>query len=169
MNGHASFFSHVFMAHISKSFYFRSDNLAIHFPWVAKMFQNKENLLHLPITQKTLSKDILVCLWFDIYWHCAMELFINWAFCVVETYKSGEENIFVFASSESLVVQQWTFCKSKRNIGKGDERSITVTFIINLHGTILPMQLICGEKTVQSLPTFDFPEGFPAVSVKIIK
>ena len=76
------FSSHVFMAHMAqKNFHFRSGNLAIHFPWVGKMFQNKDNLLHLPITQKTLAKDIPVCLWFDIYWYCATNFFINWPFC----------------------------------------------------------------------------------------
>ena len=45
-----------------KRFHSQSSNLAIHFPWVAKMLQNKQNLLHLQITQNTLSKDIPVCL-----------------------------------------------------------------------------------------------------------
>ena len=40
------------------------------------------------------------------------------------------------------------------------KRSITVTFTITLNGIFLPMQLICGGKTVQSLPKFDFLEGF---------
>ena len=93
---------------------------------------------------------------------------------------------FFFASPESLVVycaqrllifvyffkkdvKQWKFCTSKGNIGTDDKRGITVTFIINLHGTILPMQLISGGKTVQSLNKFDFLEGFPAESTKMIK
>ena len=49
------------------------------------------------------------------------------------------------------------------------EQMITVTFITNLQGTILPMQLICGGKTVPSLTKFHFPESFPAESIKIIK
>ena len=49
------------------------------------------------------------------------------------------------------------------------KQMITVTFITNLQGTILPMQLICGGKTVPSLTKFPFPESFPAESIKIIK
>ena len=49
------------------------------------------------------------------------------------------------------------------------KQMITVTFITNLQGTILPMQLICGGKTVPSLTKFHFPESFPAESIKIIK
>ena len=98
-----------------------------------------------------------------------------------------EERIFlVFASPESLVVycaqrllifvyflkkdvKQWNFCISKGNIGTDDKRGITVTFIINVHGKILSMQLISGGKTVQSLNKFDFLESFAAESTKIIK
>ena len=49
------------------------------------------------------------------------------------------------------------------------KQMITVTFITNLQGTILPMQLICGGKTVPRLIKFHFPESFPAESIKIIK
>ena len=44
--------------------------------------------------------------------------------------------------------------------GLSDKRSITVTFIITLNGIFLPVQLIYGGKTVQSLPKFGLPEGF---------
>ena len=90
-----------------------------------------------------------------------------------------EERIFLFSvSRESLCilckkivdlclilnkdVKHWKFCKSKGNIGTDDKRSITVTFIITLHGTNLSMQLISGGKNVQSLTKFDIPEGFLA-------
>ena len=43
---------------------------------------------------------------------------------------------------------------------------ITVTFITNLKGTILPMQLTCCGKTVPSLTKFHFPESFPAESIR---
>ena len=66
-------------------------------------------------------------------------------------------------------VKRWKFSKSKVNIGRDDERTITVTFITNLHGTILPMQLISGGKTVQSLNKFAFPEAVPGKYTKIIK
>ena len=44
--------------------------------------------------------------------------------------------------------------------GSADKRSITGTFAISLHGEFLPMQLIYGGKTSQSLPRFEFPSGF---------
>ena len=66
-------------------------------------------------------------------------------------------------------VKQWKFSKSKGNIGTDDKRTITVTFIPNLHGTIPPMKFISGGKTVQSLNKFAFPEGVFVESIKIIK
>ena len=44
--------------------------------------------------------------------------------------------------------------------GSSDKRSITATFAISLHGDFLPMQLIYGCKTSQSLPRYRFPKGF---------
>ena len=44
--------------------------------------------------------------------------------------------------------------------GSADKRSITGTFAISLHGEFLPMQLIYGGKTSQSLPRFEFPGSF---------
>ena len=44
--------------------------------------------------------------------------------------------------------------------GLSDKRSITATFTVTVNGTFLPMQLIYGGKTNQSLPKFDFPESF---------
>ena len=41
-----------------------------------------------------------------------------------------------------------------------DKRSITGTFTITLNGHFLPMQLIYGGETKQSLPRFKFPNGF---------
>ena len=43
--------------------------------------------------------------------------------------------------------------------GSSDKRSITGTFAISLHGHFLPMQLIYGGKTSQSLPRYRFPKG----------
>ena len=79
------------------------------------------------------------------------------------------QRLLIFVYFFKKDVKQWKFCTSKGNIGTDDKRGITVTFIINLHGTILPMQLISGGKTVQSLNKFDFLEGFPAESTKMIK
>ena len=44
--------------------------------------------------------------------------------------------------------------------GSSDKRSITSTFTVTLDGPFLPMQLIYGGKTKQSLPRFKFPEDF---------
>ena len=41
--------------------------------------------------------------------------------------------------------------------GSGDKRA---TFLIILDGSFLSMQLICGGKTLKSLPAVEFPEGF---------
>ena len=46
-------------------------------------------------------------------------------------------------------------------IGMSDKRMITATFAISLNGTFLPMQLIYGGKTKQSLPRgVRFPDSF---------
>ena len=44
--------------------------------------------------------------------------------------------------------------------GSSDKRSITRTFAISLHGDFLPMQLIYGGKTSQSLARCRFPKDF---------
>ena len=44
--------------------------------------------------------------------------------------------------------------------GSSDKRSITGTFAISSHGDFLPMQLIYGGKTSQSLPRYRFSKGF---------
>ena len=44
--------------------------------------------------------------------------------------------------------------------GSNDKRCITGTFTVSLKGGFLPMQLIYGGKTNQSLPRFKFPESF---------
>ena len=53
--------------------------------------------------------------------------------------------------------------KESKNVtiaGATDKRNITATFAITLSGNFLPMQLIYGGKTVQSLPRFQFPNSF---------
>ena len=50
--------------------------------------------------------------------------------------------------------------KSIPIFGSSDKRSITATFVITLHGSFLPMQLIYGGKTSKSLPSVEFPDGF---------
>jgi len=50
--------------------------------------------------------------------------------------------------------------KSVAIAGSGDKRGITGTFVITLDGKFLPIQLIYGGKTKQSLPRYKFPESF---------
>ena len=45
-------------------------------------------------------------------------------------------------------------------VGATDKRIITTTFAITLSGDFLPIQLIYGGKTEQSLPRFKFPDSF---------
>ena len=44
--------------------------------------------------------------------------------------------------------------------GSDDKRMITGTFAVTLSGNFLPMQLIYGVKTNQSIPRYNFPENF---------
>ena len=44
--------------------------------------------------------------------------------------------------------------------GSADKPSITGTFGISVSGNFLPMQLIYGGKTAQSISKFKFPECF---------
>ena len=44
--------------------------------------------------------------------------------------------------------------------GSSDKRMITATFTITLDGKFLPIQLIYGGKTLQSLPRVSFPSSF---------
>ena len=62
--------------------------------------------------------------------------------------------------------------------GLSDKRSMIATFTITLNEKFLPMRLIYGGKTIQSLPKFEFPVGFSlstkhcsntAESIKLIK
>ena len=44
--------------------------------------------------------------------------------------------------------------------GSADKRSIARTYDISLHEEFLPMQLVFGSKTTQSLSRCEFPNGF---------
>ena len=50
--------------------------------------------------------------------------------------------------------------KSVAIAGSADKKCITGAFVITLKGDFLPIQLIYGGKTAQSLPRFKFPESF---------
>ena len=44
--------------------------------------------------------------------------------------------------------------------GAADKRNIKATFAVTLSGTFLPIQLMYGGKTEQSLPRYKFPDSF---------
>ena len=44
--------------------------------------------------------------------------------------------------------------------GAADKRNITATFAVTLSGKFLPIQLMYGGKTEQSLPRYKFPDSF---------
>ena len=66
--------------------------------------------------------------------------------------------------SKYVTVAQTTLAKKNSKsvaiAGGSDKRSITATFVVSFGGTFLPMQLIYGGKTTQSLPKFRFPSSF---------
>lgn len=59
-----------------KSFHFRISNVAIQFFWVSKIFQENENLVQLPFTQKFYQK-ISRSVYDSIFIDTAMDLLIN--------------------------------------------------------------------------------------------
>ena len=64
---------------------------------------------------------------------------------------------YVSVGSESLAE------KGVENVtieGSADKRTITGTFGLSKSGVFLPMQLIYGGKTTQSIPKFKFPKEF---------
>ena len=68
------------------------------------------------------------------------------------------------SSSRMVPCKKFTMAKKGRNNvtihGCNDKRMITATFVITLSGEFLPMQLIYGDKTLQSLPRYQFPQSF---------
>ena len=64
---------------------------------------------------------------------------------------------YIPAMNQTMVKQN---SKSLSVAGSSDKHSITGTFTITLNGYFLPMQLIYGGKTKQSLPRFKFHDGF---------
>ena len=79
--------------------------------------------------------------------------------------------------SKYVTVAQTTLAKKNSKsvaiAGGSDKRSITATFVVSFGGTFLPMQLIYGGKTTQSLPKFRFPSSFSLsinpVSIRPVK
>ena len=64
-------------------------------------------------------------------------------------YVSGMNHTMAKMNSSSVTI-----------IGSSNKRSITGTFIVTLDGQFLPMQLIYGGKTLESLPNFEYPDSF---------
>ena len=64
---------------------------------------------------------------------------------------------YVPVGSESLAEKGVNNVTSE---GSDDKRTITGTFGISKSGVFLPMQLIYGDKTTQSIPKFKFPNEF---------
>ena len=84
----------------------------------------------------------------------------------IETYNIPHQLVFNMDQTPSKHIQssRYTMEKSARKsvaiAGSRDKRAITATFIIDLAGNFLPMQLIYGGKTDRSLLKVDFPKGF---------
>ena len=93
-------------------------------------------------------------------------LFIHNIVSVVERYEIPDSLIMNMDQTPLKYVPAMNHTMAKRNsksvaiAGSTDKRSITGTFVITLDGRFLPMQLIYGGKTQQSLPRFNFPDGF---------
>ena len=84
----------------------------------------------------------------------------------VEKYQIPPSLNINFDQNLSRYVQVSSMTMAKRGesnvpiAGASDKRSITATFSITFHNKFLPMQLIYKDKTNQSLPKVDFPDGF---------
>lgn len=84
----------------------------------------------------------------------------------VEKYTIPDCLIINFDQTPLKMVQCGNSTLAKKNskavtiVGADDKRSITATFSVTLSGKFLPMQLIYGGKTLQSLPRYKFPEDF---------
>ena len=83
----------------------------------------------------------------------------------VEKYQIPPSLIINFNQTPSKYVQVSSMTMAKRGetnvpiAGGNDKRSITATFSITFDNKLLPMQLIYKDKTNQSLPKVDFPDG----------
>ena len=93
-------------------------------------------------------------------------LFIHNIVSVVERYEIPDSLIMNMDQTPLKYVPAMNHTMAKRNsksvaiAGSTDKRSITGTFVITLDGRFLPMALIYGGKTQQSLPRFNFSDGF---------
>ena len=97
-------------------------------------------------------------------------LFLHNIVSVVERYEIPDSLKINLDQTPLKYIPAMNHTLAKRNsksaviAGSTDKRSITGTFVITLvitlDGLFLPMQLIYGGKTQQSLPRFKFPDDF---------
>ena len=93
-------------------------------------------------------------------------LYLHNIVTIVEKYKIPHSLIMNLDQTPLKYIPAMNHTMAKQNsksvsiAGSSDKRSITGTFTITLNGHFLPMQLIYGGKTKQSLPRFKFPDGF---------
>ena len=81
----------------------------------------------------------------------------------VEEYQIPSSLIINFDQTPSKVSSRTMTKEGESNVptaDANDKRSITATFSITFDNNFLPMQLIYKDKTNQSLPKVDFPNGF---------
>ena len=84
----------------------------------------------------------------------------------IETYNIPHQLVFNMDQTPSKHIQSSRYTMEKSGsksvtiAGSRDKRAITATFIIDLAGNFLPMQLIYGCKTDRGLPKVDFPKDF---------
>ena len=84
----------------------------------------------------------------------------------IEKHKIPDSLIMNLDQTPSYLVPCKKFTMAKKgssNVtihGCDDKRTITATFVITLSGEFLPIQLIYGGKTLQSLPRYQFPPSF---------
>ena len=92
--------------------------------------------------------------------------FVHQLVSKVEMYGIPPSLIINIDQTPSKYVSSSRTTMAKKNLkqvavaGSADKRTITATFAVSLDGKFLPMQLIYGGKTKQSLPQFKFPDSF---------
>lgn len=93
-------------------------------------------------------------------------IFLHDIVSLVEEHKIPESLILNLDQTPSKYVPVGNSTLAKKGAscvviaGSADKRCITATFSVTLSGEFLPMQLIYGGKTTQSIPRFAFPKGF---------
>ena len=74
--------------------------------------------------------------------------------------KQSRGKYIKFSEEDRFTIGRYENSKHVSISGSSDKRAITATFGITLNNSFLPMQLIYGGKTAQSLPKFEFPSSF---------